>query len=111
MATINRPKKGGKLEYIMRADFLEKWQEGSRWQWIAAGALLALFLVYNNTTAMRRIRQVSHLKSELVELRLEHVSISSTLMGATRISAIEERVREEQLDIVVPKTSPITLEQ
>lgn len=92
-------------------EFLSDSFQTSTLKWIFAFTLLAIFLVYKDYSAIRKLRQINNLKKEITDLKMEEVSISSTLMGATRISAIEERVKEEQLDIAIPKTPPIIIEK
>ncbi len=109
--TENRKNVKKQVWYWVQGNFLDGWFRGKSLRWLIAGALLAFFMVYNNYTALRKLRKMNDLKRELTELRLEHVSISSTLMGATRISAIEKRVQDEQIDISIPKTPPVIVKK
>ncbi|MDO4770627.1 FtsL-like putative cell division protein [Porphyromonas sp.] len=103
--------KAKKLWRYLGGEFLSDGFQVQNLKWIVAATILALVLIANNYTAIRKLRKINNLKREITDLRMEEVSISSTLMGATRISAIEERVKEENLEISIPKTPPIIIEK
>lgn len=112
MAIENKgTEKAKKFWRYIGGEFLSDSFQADTLKWIIAATMLALFLVFNNYTAIRQLRAINNLKREITDLRMEEVSISSTLMGATRISAIEERVKEENLEISIPKTPPIIIEK
>ena len=80
-------------------------------RWVVALALFCLFSIFNSYHSLRQKSKVDRLDREITELRMEYVSTSSTLMGARRLSAIENRVSEEGLDISIPKNPPIIIDR
>lgn len=90
---------------------LERRFSSSTIAWIIAIALFAVAHIANNYSGMRKIGQISELNKELKELRMEHVTVSTQLMGEQRLSSIEEHVKNEGLTIEIPKTSPIVIER
>ena len=80
-------------------------------RWVVALALFCLVSIFNSYHSLRQKSKVDRLDREITELRMEYVSTSSTLMGARRLSAIENRVSEEGLDISIPKNPPIIIDR
>ena len=100
-----------KVWSIFQGDFMEKYLNRRSMQWFVAVLIFMLFSVYNNFSSVRDLSKINNLKKELTELRLEKASLSSTLMGEMRISVIEERVKNEQLEIAIPKNPPILIKE
>lgn len=75
-----------------------------------SGTLFVL-LTANNFYGLLKIRTISRQRKELKELQMEYVTISTKLMSEKRLSSIEDRVKEEELGIEIPKTSPIEIEK
>ncbi len=80
-------------------------------RWVVALALFCLVSIFNSYHSLRQKNKVDQLDREITELRMEYVSASSSLMGAQRLSAIENRVRKEGLDISIPKNPPIIIDR
>ncbi len=92
---------------FVEGHILEKAFNTKMISWIVAVALFAIFLVAYNYSGMRKIRLISDNNTELQELRMEYITISTELMDDSRITSIEERVSEAGLPLTTPKTPPI----
>ena len=79
--------------------------------WIVAFALLFILQGINSYTLLRGKKEIAQRNREINELRMEQVTVETTLMGARRLSSIEQRVRDEDLDLSIPKTPPIVVKR
>lgn len=80
-------------------------------QWVLAVGAYLVLQIFVNFANLRKKGQLDRLNKEITELRMEKVTAHTMLMGARRLSAIESRVQEEQLDIAIPKSAPIIIEK
>ncbi len=77
--------------------------------WIVAVAMLFIIQGLNTYTLLRGKKEIARLNREITERRMEQVTVESELMGARRLSSIEERVRADNLDLSIPKSPPILI--
>lgn len=110
--------RGGRLNNITVKDriwqvtqgtFLEKKFTLKNASWLIAFVLLFLAQGVNSYTLLRSKKEVALLSREISELRMEQITVETTLMGARRLSSIENRVQEESLDLSIPKNPPIII--
>ena len=113
-------RRGGKLNGVELKDRIWKYTQGTFLEkmftlknaaWIFAFVLLFLAQGFNGFTYLRHKREAARLDSEISELRMEQITVETTLMGARRLSAIEERVKNENLDLSIPKNPPVIIER
>lgn len=119
-STDQAPRKGGtknkrswqkRFWNITQGTFLEGKLTLRNAMWIVAFALLFILQGLNSYTLLRGKKEVARLNREINELRMEQVTVETTLMGARRLSSIEQRVRDEGLDLSIPKTPPIVVKR
>lgn len=96
---------------ITQGTFLEGKLTLRNAMWIVAFALLFILQGLNSYTLLRGKKEVARLNREINELRMEQVTVETTLMGARRLSSIEQRVRDEELDLSIPKSPPIVVKR
>lgn len=95
-------------DYV-EGDILERRFNGRMIMWIIAFTLYAMFQVGFNFMGMRKVKTISDNNNKLQSLKMEYISISTDLMGDSRITSIEKRVEEAGLAINTPKTAPIII--
>ena len=119
-STDQTPRKGGtknkrswqkRFWNITQGTFLEGKLTLRNAMWIVAFALLFILQGINSYTLLRGKKEIAQLNREINELRMEQVTVETTLMGARRLSSIEQRVRGEDLDLSIPKTPPIVVKR
>lgn len=119
-STYQAPRKGGtknkrswqkRFWNITQGTFLEGKLTLRNAMWIVAFALLFILQGINSYTLLRGKKEIAQLNREINELRMEQVTVETTLMGARRLSSIEQRVRDEDLDLSIPKTPPIVVKR
>ncbi len=119
-STDQAPRKGGtknkrswqkRFWNITQGTFLEGKLTLRNAMWIVAFALLFILQGINSYTLLRGKKEIAQLNREINELRMEQVTVETTLMGARRLSSIEQRVRDEDLDLSIPKTPPIVVKR
>lgn len=119
-STDQTPRKGGtknkrswqkRFWNITQGTFLEGKLTLRNAMWIVAFALLFILQGINSYTLLRGKKEIAQLNREINELRMEQVTVETTLMGARRLSSIEQRVRDEGLDLSIPKTPPIVVKR
>ena len=119
-STDQAPRKGGtknkrswqkRFWNITQGTFLEGKLTLRNAMWIVAFALLFILQGINSYTLLRGKKEIAQLNREINELRMEQVTVETTLMGARRLSSIEQRVRGEDLDLSIPKTPPIVVKR
>ena len=112
--------KGGRLNettvkdriwQVTQGTFLEKMFTFRNAMWLIAFVLLIIAQNANSYTLLRNKKEVASLAKEISELRMEKITVETTLMGAHRLSSIENRVQEENLDLSIPKNPPIIIEK
>ena len=109
--TVNSIKLKDRIWRITQGTFLEKMFTLRFASWILAFVLLFLAQGFNSYTYLRHKKEIARLEKEITELRMEKITVETTLMGARRLSAIESRVKEEALDLSIPKTPPIIIDR
>lgn len=119
-STDQAPRKGGtknkrswqkRFWNITQGTFLEGKLTLRNAMWIVAFALLFILQGINSYTLLRGKKEIAQRNREINELRMEQVTVETTLMGARRLSSIEQRVRDEDLDLSIPKTPPIVVKR
>lgn len=119
-STDQTPRKGGtknkrswqkRFWNITQGTFLEGKLTLRNAMWIVAFALLFILQGINSYTLLRGKKEIAQLNREINELRMEQVTVETTLMGARRLSSIEQRVWDEGLDLSIPKTPPIVVKR
>lgn len=108
---VNRQTFMNRLGNFWEGQYLVRSMTPKTLRWILAVALFCLFSTFNSYRSLRQKSKVDRIDQEITELRMEYVSTSSTLMGARRLSSIENRVMEEGLDISIPKNPPIVIDR
>ena len=112
--------KGGRLNettikdriwQVTQGTFLEKMFTLKNASWLFAFLLLVILQNANSYTLLRNKKEVANLSKEISELRMEKITVETTLMGAHRLSSIENRVQEENLDLSIPKNPPIIIDK
>lgn len=96
---------------VTQGTFLEGHLTLKNAAWVVAIVLFILLQGINSYTLLRSKKEISKLRRELTELRMEHVTVQTTLMGARRLSSIEERVQMDDLGLSIPKSPPILLDE
>lgn len=96
---------------FLEGGFLERLYTPRRITWIVAIALFFIVQVYNRFTGLRKIRLISDQKELIHDLKVTELNIKTRLTSERRLSTIEDRVREEELKIAIPKTPPIVIER
>lgn len=109
--TKNRRSVKDKIWSVVQGDFMESWMNRRTLQWVTAIGTYLILQIFVNFTDLRKKGQIDRLNKEITELRMEKVTAHTMLMGARRLSAIEERVREENLNISIPKSAPYVIEK
>lgn len=119
-STHQMPQKGGtknkrswqkRFWNITQGTFLEGKLTLRNAVWIVAIAAYFICLGLNSYTFLRGKKEIAQLTKEINELRMEQVTVETTLMGARRLSAIEQRVQDENLDLSIPKSPPIIVKK
>lgn len=90
---------------------MESWMNRRTLQWVLAIGVYLILQIFVNFTNLRKKGHIDALNKEITELRMEKVTAHTMLMGARRLSAIEERVKEEQLEISIPKSAPYVIDK
>lgn len=108
---VNRETFRSRMGNFWEGKFLVRSMTPRALRWVAAVVIFCLFSTMNTYRSLRIKNRVDRLDREIVELRMEYVSTASTLMGARRLSSIEERVTEEGLTLSIPTTPPIVIDK
>ena len=109
--TLNASSAKDRFWELTQGTFLEKSFTFKNARWLIAFVLLFLAQGLNSYTLLRAKKEIASLSKEISELRMEQITVETTLMGARRLSSIESRVREESLDLSIPKNPPIEIEK
>lgn len=107
----NKPKLKDRIWSVVQGDFMEKWMNRRTLQWVTAIGVFLLMQIWVNFTTLRKKAHIDRMNKEISELRMENVTAHTMLMGARRLSVIEERLHEEDLNISIPKSAPIVIEK
>lgn len=108
---VNRQTFWSRLGDFWEGQYLVRSMTPHTLRWVVALVLFCLLSTFNSYHSLRQKNKVDRLDREITELRMEYVSTSSTLMGARRLSSIEQRVSEEGLAISIPKNPPIIIDK
>lgn len=109
--TLNSTSPKDKVWGVIQGMFLEKGFTLKNVSWVIALVLLFLAQGVNSYTFLRSKKEIDYLTRENAELRMEKITVETTLMGARRLSSIENRVQEESLDLSIPKNPPIVIDR
>jgi len=71
--------------------------------------VLAFFYIGNRYHAERLVRKLSSLQVEVKDLCSEQITTTSELMNISRPSEVIRLVNENNIDLELPETPPITL--
>lgn len=106
---VNRQTFWDRMGDFWEGHFLVRSMTPRNLRWVVAVVLFCLLSTWNSYRSLRQKNRIDRLDREITELRMEYVSTSSSLMGARRLSSIEQRVSEEGLEISIPKNPPIII--
>ncbi|KGL51914.1 hypothetical protein HQ29_08155 [Porphyromonas canoris] len=95
--------------------FLDGTWVANRWtprttKYAIAIVLSSFISITASYTSMGFQRRLEKLKKEVKELKMERISVNSTLVQNRRITVIEERVKSAELEISSPDTPPIYID-
>ncbi|MDO4790244.1 MAG: FtsL-like putative cell division protein [Porphyromonas sp.] len=95
--------------------FLDGTWVANRWtpkttKYVIAVVFSSFLSITASYSSMAFQRKIEKLKKEVKELKMERISVNSTLVQNRRITVIEERVKSAELDISSPDTPPIYID-
>lgn len=95
---------------ILEGALLEKLFQGRSLKYLIVTFVVSLIMIISNYTSTALLRDIENLRGEVKELKLEQITVSSSLVQSTRFTTVETRVREANLDINGAGTAPIFLD-
>lgn len=87
------------------------WMNRRTQQQVIAIGTHSILQIFVNFTDLRKKGQIDRLNKEITELRMEKVTAHTMLMGARRLSAIEERAWVRTGTSPIPKSAPYAIEK